>query len=61
MTIYFQNLKILLNNKNKKKIKQVHTLISVDLNIIDVSLQCNDLLLHSEIIYSENKIFVNLL
>ena len=37
-------------------IKQVHTLISADLNLRDLSLQYNDLLLHSE-----NTIFVNLL
>ena len=45
---------------------QLYTLISADLNLIDESLQYNDLLLHSEIyiyiyISIENTIFVNFL
>ena len=35
--------------KGEVKIKQVHILISADLNLRDLYLQYNDLLLHSEI------------
>ena len=52
----FSKLEHFIQLKEKVNIKQVHTLISADLNLRDLSLQYNNLLLHSE-----NTIFVNLL
>ena len=45
----FSKLENCIQLKEKVNIKQVHTLISADLNLRDLSLQYNNLLLHSEI------------
>ena len=47
--IIFIKLEHFIKLKEEANIKQVHTLISAYLNLIDLSLQYNDLLLHSEI------------
>ena len=46
----FSKLEHLIKLKEKVNIKQVHTLMSADLNLRDLSFQYNDLLLHSELI-----------
>ena len=45
----FSKIEHFIKLKEEVNIKQVHILISADLNLIDLSLQYNDLLLHSEI------------
>ena len=45
----FLKLKHFIKLKEEVNIKQVHTFISADLNLRKLSLQYNDLLLHSEI------------
>ena len=45
----FSKLEHFIKLKEEVNIKQVYTLISADLNLKDLSLQYNDLLLHSEI------------
>ena len=45
----FSILEHFIKLKEEINIKQVHTLISADLNIIELSLQYNDLLSNSEI------------